>query len=399
MKKIGMFSFVRRTLLFVCVLYLCLCINIQTAFSQSTTLKNLATESFKAMIQEAATTGPVALCNSLPVPSLLCNFVLKPVVDVLNRKYPNWHSNKEIALNAIDNDPDINKLISRRLSQLSLEHDEILKELRELGNNQYQIQTSLKSVLNKQDKLIRGQEEIKQMLKEQGITSGPRWNDAIIRDPKYAYSYNNRGIAKRKLGDYSGAIQDYNKAIELDPKYTYAYSNRGELKHALKDYRGAIQDYNKALELNPKFVPAYSNRGSAKVELKDYRGAIQDYNKAIELDPNYTNAYSNRGIAKSKLGDYSGAIHDYNKAIELDPKYTYAYFIRGITKDDLKDYRGAIQDYNKAIELDPNDADAYYNRGIAKSSLEQMNSACRDWSKAGELGDSDAYALIKEYCN
>jgi len=365
MQIIGMFSFVKRTLLFVCLLYLFFFINTQTAFSQSTSLMDFTTEAFKAMIQEATTSGPVALCNSLPVPSLLCNFVLKPVVDVLNRKYPNWHSDKEIALNAIDNDTDINNLISLRLSQLSLEHDEILKDLRELGNNQYEIQTSLKSVLDNQYTIIRKQEEILKILKEQGITSGPRWNDAIIRDPMYAYAYYNRGVDKSELEDYRGSIQDYNKAIELDPNFPIAYYNRGNSKGAIKDYRGAIQDYSKAIETDPNYAAAYHNRGSIKGRIKDYRGAIQDYSKAIELNPNLA----------------------------------YAYFNRGYTKDAIKDYSGSIQDYNKAIELNPNVPRIYFNRGLVKYKLGQKDSACRDWSKAGELGESDANSYWHKHCD
>ena len=39
-----------------------------------------------------------------------------------------------------------------------------------------------------------------------------------------AYEYNERGIAKERLGQYQAAIKDYNKAIRIDPNYKYAYN-------------------------------------------------------------------------------------------------------------------------------------------------------------------------------
>ena len=33
-----------------------------------------------------------------------------------------------------------------------------------------------------------------------------------------ADAYNNRGVSKDKLGNYKGAIADYDKAIELNPQ-------------------------------------------------------------------------------------------------------------------------------------------------------------------------------------
>ena len=45
-----------------------------------------------------------------------------------------------------------------------------------------------------------------------------------------AHAYHNRGVSKDKLGNYKGAIADYDKAIELNPQYASAYNNRGYCK-------------------------------------------------------------------------------------------------------------------------------------------------------------------------
>lgn len=99
--------------------------------------------------------------------------------------------------------------------------------------------------------------------------------------------------------------------------------NRGLDKKYLEDYRGAIADFNKAIELDPNNVRAYVNRGLAKRSLGDSRGAIVDYNKAIELDPKSANTYFNRGIAKHDLKDKNGACLDWSKSGELGDGAAY----------------------------------------------------------------------------
>jgi len=87
-----------------------------------------------------------------------------------------------------------------------------------------------------------------------------------------ASTYNNRGLAKGKLGDFEGAIADCDKAIELNPKSASAYNNRSINKASLGDFEGAVVDCDKAIELNPK--PAYYTvRGIAKLYLRDLEGA------------------------------------------------------------------------------------------------------------------------------
>ena len=161
-------------------------------------------------------------------------------------------------------------------------------------------------------------------------------------------------------------IELYTKVIELNPQSANAYCNRGAAKVRLEDFSGAINDYNKAIELNPQDEDLYYNRGNAKSYLKSFEGALNDYSKAIELNPQYAKAYCNRGIEKAGLKDFEGAFNDFNKAIELNPDYKLAYKNRAVAYNKLA---AETEDKEKKKEyLDKAKADAK----MAKS-LEETN--------------------------
>ena len=66
-----------------------------------------------------------------------------------------------------------------------------------------------------------------------------------------AEEYLDKGIAKGELGDYRGAIQDFNKALELDPIGfdQEAYYGRGASKINLGQKDSGCLDMSKAGEL------------------------------------------------------------------------------------------------------------------------------------------------------
>lgn len=177
------------------------------------------------------------------------------------------------------------------------------------------------------------------------------YDEAIRLNPNYAVAYNNRGLARSKMGDKQGAFDDYNRAIYLNPNSAETYYNRGSVRADLGDKQGAFKDYSQALSLEPNLVAAYNNRGNVRYELGDLRGAIEDYDRAISLNPNLAEIYSNRGLAKSKLQDKEGAIEDYNRSISLNAKNAEAYYNRGIVRYYLKDTQGAIDDLQQAANL------------------------------------------------
>ena len=168
------------------------------------------------------------------------------------------------------------------------------------------------------------------------------YSQALKLNPNYVFTYDDRADIKQKLGDYTGAIEDYNQVIAKlkDGSFTYTYqikhgsttvtttpsdsyiyyvyNNRGRAKRALGDHTGAIEDFTQAIKLKPDDAYGYNNRGWAKQEQGDHTGAIEDFTQAIKLNPNDPNAYQLRGHSKKALGQEEAAQIDFQKAKELE---------------------------------------------------------------------------------
>ena len=219
--------------------------------------------------------------------------------------------------------------------------------------------------------------------------------DKSIQLEPNATVYSNRGSAKAALGQYFAAISDYDKAIQLKPDYAGVYYNRGNVKTALGQYFAAISDYDKAIQLKPDYTDTYNSRGIAKGKLGQHFAAMNDYDKAIQLNRDYADAYNNRGRAKHKLGQYADAITDYNAAIRLKPDYAYTYIRRGFVKEKLGQPNAAVADYDTAIRLKPDYAFAYYNRGSVKVLLGRTYEAKQDFQTALKLAERASDDKVK----
>ena len=108
------------------------------------------------------------------------------------------------------------------------------------------------------------------------------------------------------------------------------YIESGTEKLDIGDYKGALKDFNQVVELSPNLAIAYFKRGTARSYLQMYSEAISDFNKAIDINPNYWQSYNNRGIAKANAGNHSqqsleAAIDDYNRSIAINPENAYAH--------------------------------------------------------------------------
>jgi tetratricopeptide (TPR) repeat protein/V8-like Glu-specific endopeptidase len=205
---------------------------------------------------------------------------------------------------------------------------------------------------------------------------------------------------KYDVGNYNGALADYDRAIQLNSKYAEAYNNRGNLRYTqLKNFQGALADYNKAITLRPDSILAYVNRGNLRADkFNDIKGAIADYDKSLALDDDDYLVYNNRGYLKdAKLNDLSGAMADYNRSISLNPRSVLAYNNRGnLQYHKLSNTTAALADYNQAIEVNAQNPMAYYNRADLHYGEGNKTAAIQDFILVTQLSPSGWLGLIAQ---
>ena len=76
------------------------------------------------------------------------------------------------------------------------------------------------------------------------------YNEAAKIAPDFAIAYNEKGLARRKMGKPDEAIINYDKAVKLDPKAAYAFFGRGLAKVAKGNAQAANPDFEAAQALD-----------------------------------------------------------------------------------------------------------------------------------------------------
>ncbi len=235
----------------------------------------------------------------------------------------------------------------------------------------------------------------------------------------YAY----RANARQKVGDYTGAMQDFDRAIMLKPADQSYYTawlttiyNRGVAKRNLKDISGACQDWHTAVQLGFKDT---ETDNAIKEYCKNFRftGSTLNYstvsssapgNASPEMQMDYFKVYWD-GVWKYENGNYSEALRYFNRALELKPQTNALsiYSFRGNCKLKLNDYTGAIRDFDNAIALSASQPpdnttmkSVYYNRGLANFFLGNTSIACSDFQKSLNAGMTDQQSInfMKQVC-
>lgn len=143
-------------------------------------------------------------------------------------------------------------------------------------------------------------------------------NKAIGLQENLTKAYFERAMLMKQLGKKEKALEDYDMILKLEGKnYMEALVNRGLTKKMMGDFGGAMSDLNQAVEAFPDAPDLRKNRGNIHLLLGAPRKSIDDFTKAIQLKDDYAEAYYNRAIAFFIIYDKISACADLEKSIEL----------------------------------------------------------------------------------
>lgn len=211
------------------------------------------------------------------------------------------------------------------------------------------------------------------------------YNKGLELYPEHYSAWFNLGNIYVKYEDYYAANDAYRNAINYNPKYTVARMNLGIIStEKLGDFDGAIEQYQTIIDTKKFlwFIPfIFSNSKSEKTN----RG-LAYYNMGV--------AYRQKSLYEDKEREFSSqyllkAIHAYKNAARIlkkdyDTRYNLAlaYHLAG-------DYQNAGINYCKAIDLEPMNYEAHYNLAILLRHLRMYKEALNELEKATILVSND----------
>ncbi len=207
------------------------------------------------------------------------------------------------------------------------------------------------------------------------------YNTALRLYPEHYGAWYNLGNIYVVYEDYYSAVDAYEKAFEYNPKMVIARMNYGIISaEKLGDFDGAIDQYDEIIKtkrhlLSIPFV--YSNRKSYKVNK-----GLAYYNKGVAYKQKYVYIEDDWEFRRQYL---LKALEAYKEACKILKKDYDARYNLALTYQLLGDYKEAGLTYCKAIELNPMNYEAHYNLAILLRHLKYYKESLEELEKATTL--------------
>jgi tetratricopeptide (TPR) repeat protein len=188
-------------------------------------------------------------------------------------------------------------------------------------------------------------------------------SDKIIKEPKNAQLYYERGLAYAKEKKDTAAIEDLAKAIELDSTKAKYYKTAGDILYRNKSYAASMGFFQKASGLDPGDTDNQLKLANMFYLTKVYPKAFHTINVVLRKDPYNYDAFFLKGLVYKDMLDTANAILSFQSAAQLKPEVQDAYmqlaFITANKNTDL-----AKQYFMNAYKADTNNMEPLNGVGL-----------------------------------
>ncbi|MEM9337688.1 MAG: tetratricopeptide repeat protein [Bacteroidota bacterium] len=217
------------------------------------------------------------------------------------------------------------------------------------------------------------------------------FDQALIANPRHAYAYFYRGIAKSELGLHQEALADFNLASEYDPDMIVLEPSF--LDHVNNQNLKLIELTTQRIKENPQDPMPYFERGMANYRLTRHKMALKDFSKVIKLNPDHHESYYYRGLLNSLSGKKEKALTDYTYAIQLAPDEGMYFFRRGRLRHQLRAFDESTKDFDRAEQHGIAEPIIFYERGYNHYLLKNFQEALTDFEKYLQYKPDDSEIL------
>ncbi|MCP4452224.1 MAG: tetratricopeptide repeat protein, partial [Planctomycetes bacterium] len=130
----------------------------------------------------------------------------------------------------------------------------------------------------------------------------------------------NLGTVLSKLGDFKGAVVQYDKALRIKPTYGNAHYKLALANQKLNKMDDAMTHYSEAVRWKPDLVPAYNNLAEIHMRRQAVDKAIEVCRNGLQYSPDSAILHCNLGVLLSKKHRRDEAIKEIQLAAKLDPE-------------------------------------------------------------------------------
>ena len=189
-----------------------------------------------------------------------------------------------------------------------------------------------KSSGSRPDEIFRMTEDLAQQIRKQFQADGGQnsINTPVANVPVTALKFFHQGNDQFRIGNFSGAAQNYESAIKEVPSFGRAYLQLSFSYEKLDQQQRAIQILEQSMQEQDQDEKTLLMIQARHFLLNgDLDKAIEAYNAIIKKDPNDSETLFQLATTYEEKGDLNNASAALTKVVALDPNHPQAYFHLG----------------------------------------------------------------------